>query len=282
MGMFKPSEAKPANAIKGAIFGEYGIGKTTLIHSLPLEETLVLDLESGLLAIGDWGGRSEEIRQWEMARAWASLVGGIDPSVLDEKPYGKLYHDNVVKKLGITRESLAQYKTVFIDSITIASQQCLAWVKKQPECYTKEGAFSNLKAYGMLGQEMIAWFTQLQHTPDRNIWFVGRMKKETDDSGHVSYEPEMEGSKAKSELPGIVDQVMTMTQLSSADKDGVVTKKRVFITNKMNKWGYPAKDRSGCLNEFETPHLGRLMEKIRSGKRKLINWGDVLDDELLY
>lgn len=273
---------KPSSAIKGAIFGEYGVGKTTLIHSLPEEETLVLDLEAGLLAVGDWKGRSEPIRQWEYARAWASLIGGADPSVVDDRPYGKAYHDNVSKKLGITRESLEPYKTVFIDSITIASQQCLNWVKKQPESYSKQGEFSNLKAYGMLGQEMIAWFTQLQHTPDKNIWFVGRIKKETDDNGNVHWEPEMEGSKAKSELPGIVDQVMTMTQLTSRDKEGIESKKRVFITNKLNKWGYPAKDRSGCLNDLEAPHLGKLMEKIRTAKRKDLNWSEILDDEILY
>lgn len=273
---------QPSQTIKGAIFGDFGVGKTTLIESLNPEKTLVLDLEAGLLAINGWKGRSESIRQWEYARAWASLIGGVDPAVTDDRQYGKLYQEKVIKNLGITPESLAKYDTIFIDSVTIASQLCLNWVKKQPDSYTKTGEFSNLKAYGTLGQEMIAWFTQLQHTPDKSIWFVGRLKQEKDDTGMVSYSPAMEGSKAGQELPGIVDQVMTMAILKSKDKEGNEVKKRVFITQKDNKWGYPAKDRSRCLNAVEPAHLGRLMEKVNSGQRKELNWAEILDDEIIY
>ena len=29
-----------------------------------------------------------------------------------------------------------------------------------------------------------------------------------------------------------------------------------------NPWAYPAKDRSGCLEQIEEPHLGKLITKL--------------------
>ena len=61
------------------------------------------------------------------------------------------------------------------------------------------------------------------------------------------------------ELPGIVDQVITMASLP----DELNRPQRAFVCQTLNPWGYPAKDRSGRLDLVEEPHLGRLMEKIR-------------------
>jgi hypothetical protein len=41
---------------------------------------------------------------------------------------------------------------------------------------------------------------------------------------------------------------------------------RAFVCTTLNRWGYPAKDRSGRLEELEEPHLGKLFEKM-SGPR---------------
>src|SRR5262249_4585945 len=44
---------------------------------------------------------------------------------------------------------------------------------------------------------------------------------------------------------------------------------RVFVCTNPNPWGYPAKDRSGRLEQLEPPHLGALIEKLtRPGARK--------------
>ena len=41
---------------------------------------------------------------------------------------------------------------------------------------------------------------------------------------------------------------------------------RKFICHTLNANMYPAKDRSGCLNEIEEAHLGKLLTKIKKGK----------------
>ena len=74
--------------------------------------------------------------------------------------------------------------------------------------------------------------------------------------------PQIEGSKVGRELPGIVDEVITYQEVQTED-----AKFRALICTSPNQWGYPAKDRSGRLDQMEEPHLGKLFAKIRDGKR---------------
>ena len=114
-------------------------------------------------------------------------------------------------------------------------------------------------AYGLHGREMIAWLTHLQHTRGKNVWFVGILDQKLDDFNRKVFSPQIDGSKTGLELPGIVDQVITMTDI--AGEDGAP--QRGFVCHTLNPWGFPAKDRSGRLDMVEPPHLGKLMDKIR-------------------
>ena len=119
----------------------------------------------------------------------------------------------------------------------------------------------------MHGREMMAWLTHLQHIRDKNVIFVGILDEYTDDYGRKQYALQIEGSKTGKELPGIVDEVITMAVLGG--DNGAF---RAFVCDALNQWGYPAKDRSGRLDTLEEPHLGKLIEKMGSGgnmERKL-------------
>ena len=69
--------------------------------------------------------------------------------------------------------------------------------------------------------------------------------------------PQIEGSKTALELPGIVDEVITLAELKADDG----TSYRAFVCHTLNPCGFPAKDRSGHLSMQEEPHLGRLIAK---------------------
>ena len=268
--------------IKGVILGPPGIGKTSLLHSLDPARTLALDLEAGMLSVRGWQGTVQPVRSWPEARALAAVIGGIDPASEPDKPYGAKYYEQAIKSFPL---DMVKYSTVFIDSITVASRLCLKWVKQQPEAFDKQGQFSNLKAYGLLGQEMMSWLVHLQHTQGKNIWFVGILEKESGDLGEVGWNIQMEGSKAGKELPGIVDQVITMQEITTK-KDDVQTKRRAFICQGLNRWNYPAKDRSGVLAMVEPAHLGKLMEKILTNSKSVMSpnfdVSDFLADEIIY
>jgi hypothetical protein len=71
---------------------------------------------------------------------------------------------------------------VFVDSITVAGRLCLQWCKGQPQAFSeKTGKPDSRGAYGLMGQEMIAWLTHLQHTRGKNVWFVGILDEKLDD-----------------------------------------------------------------------------------------------------
>jgi len=254
-----------------ALFGPSGVGKTTLARTLDPKSTLFVDLEAGTLAIQGWAGDVLDVRAtaqalgahpWEIARALALYVGGHDPSDLNGS-YSKTAYEQVSALFG-PHIDLSKYKTVFVDSITVASRECFRWSQTQPDAMSeKTGKPDTRGAYGLLGREMIRWLTHLQHAP-MSIIVVGILDGEKDDLNRWTYTAQVEGSKTGRELPGIFDQVMTLQNFKQEDG----TLYRGIVCQQQNEWGYPAKDRSGRLNLIEAPDLGAIMEKIRSGKRQ--------------
>lgn len=255
---------KEKSAIKGVIAGGSGIGKTSLLRTLDPKTTLAIDLEAGMLAVEDWPGDSLKVRDWESARHLACYIGGPNPARRPEQPYSQAHYEHVCTLYG-DPSSMAKYETIFVDSITVAGRLCFNWSKGQPEAFSeKTGKPDNRGAYGLHGQEMVSWLTQLQHTQGRNIWLVGILDKKKDDFERTFYELQIDGGKAGLELPGIVDQIITMAEIDFGAEQG---KHRAFVCQTINQWGFPAKDRSGRLDIVEEPHLGKLMAKIKGGKR---------------
>ena len=244
--------------IKGVIFGASGIGKTSLLWTMAAESTLFFDLEAGDLAIEGWAGDSVRPQTWQECRDFAVFIGGPNPALREDQPYSQAHFDAVCERFG-DASVLEKYQTIFIDSITVAGRLCFQWCKGQPQAMSDRSGKPDMRgAYGLQGQEMIAWLTHLQHTRNMNIWFLGILDERVDEFNRKQFTPQIEGSKTGLELPGIVDQVITMAELR--DEDG--NSYRAFINHTLNPYGYPAKDRSGRLEQIEEPHLGRLMEKI--------------------
>ena len=103
--------------------------------------------------------------------------------------------------------------------------------------------------------------------------FVGVLEKVTDEFNVTTWQPQMEGTKAGRELPGIVDQVISL-QLFSRDTEGnyVLDEKAIerrLVCRSGNPYGLPAKDRSGRLDVTEPPDLGALLTKINTPLRHI-------------
>ncbi|SNT22086.1 ATP-binding protein [Antarctobacter heliothermus] len=245
--------------IKGVIFGPSGIGKTSLLWTLLNSTTLFFDLESGDLAIEGLAIDAIRPRTWTECRDFAVFIGGPNPALRADQPYSQAHFEAVCAKYG-DPAVLGKYDTVFIDSITVAGRLCFQWCKGQPEAFSDKTGKPDVRgAYGLHGREMIAWLTHLQHTRGKNVWFVGILDQKLDDFNRKVFSPQIDGSKTGLELPGIVDQVITMTDISGGDG----APQRGFVCHTLNPWGFPAKDRSGRLDMVEPPHLGKLMDKIR-------------------
>ena len=244
--------------IKAAIFGRSGIGKTSLLWTLPPDTTLFYDLEAGDLAIEGWSGDTIRPRTWEECRDFAVFIGGPNPAIPDGRPYSQRHFNDACAKFGDPRR-IDKYATIFVDSITVAGRLCFQWSKEQPEAFSEKTGKPDIRgAYGLHGREMIGWITHLQHTRMKDVFFVGILDEKLDDFNRKVFVPQIDGAKTGLELPGIVDEVLTMTELA----DGAKQLHRVFVCQTLNPWNYPAKDRSGRLDLVEEAHLGRLIAKI--------------------
>jgi hypothetical protein len=276
MQIIKASERmKEQGGIKAVILGPSGVGKTTLLKTLDPEKTLFFDLEAGDLAVEGWQGDAVRPRTWDDCRTLAALISGPNPALRDDQPYSQA-HFNHVNKDGAA-EQFAGYETVFIDSITVAGRLCFQWAQGQPEAFSERSGKPDTRgAYGLHGREMLAWLSCLQHARNRNIVFVGILDQKEDDYGRTLWVPQIEGSKVGRELPGIVDEVITYQEIQTEEG----AKFRGLVCSSPNPWGYPAKDRSGRLDQIEKPHLAELFEKIRSGKRHDDLKTDIPDQEV--
>ena len=250
---------KQQTGTKLAIFGVWGIGKTSLLKTLD-EPTLCLDFEAGLLAVQEWSGDSISVRTWEDARDIACVIGGANPA--SKNVYGQKHFD--ATKYKYKDYDFSKYSCIFIDSITIASKLCLTWCKSQPESFSeKSGKPDTRSAYGLLASEMSGWLYQFQHIPDKDIIIIGLLEQKTDDFNRTAWVPQIEGSKTTLEIPAILDEVISMVAMK--DESGKLVRK--FVCRTLNAAGYPAKDRSGRLAETEDAHLGKLLRKIKTNRK---------------
>ena len=248
--------------VKGVLVGKFGIGKTSQLWTLDPATTLFVDLEAGDLAVQDWPGDSLRPRTWKECRDIAVFLAGPNHAMREDQVYSQAHFDAVCSRYGDPDVVLTKYDTYFIDSITVAGRLCMQWCKGQPQAFSeKTGKPDQRGMYGLLGQEMIGWLTHLQHARGKHVWFVGILEEKVDDFNRLHFVLQIDGNKTGLELPGIVDEVITLAEYTPEGSEEPV---RVFVCRTINPWGYPAKDRSGRLDLIEPPNLGQLMVKLTS------------------
>jgi len=214
------------------VLGPAGIGKTSLIRTIPEnEKVLVLSAESGLLAIGDLvrSGKVEgfEIGSFaEMKEAYQYVLS----------PEGK------------------RWSWIFLDSLTELSARCVeAMQSKYP---SKSDSFPMWGEYNNLMTHIIKGFRDLQ---THSVIFTGLVTIDKDESNRRYIGPAISGSSLKERLTSYFDEVLLME--SRASDDGI--EHRCFLTQPIER--SCAKDRSGKLSPIEKPDLAYIKNKILGG-----------------
>lgn len=245
------------HGVKIVLLGKSGLGKTSQLMTLPEASTLFVDLEAGDLSVRDWLGDCIRPETWPQFRDLVVYLAGPNPALPPGAPYSLAHFDHVCSKYG-PPEQLAKYDCYFVDSITALSRKCLTWSKGEPAAFSDRTGKADLRgAYGLLGTEMISALTHLQHARGKHVIFVAILDEITDDFNRKVFVPQIDGAKTSLQLPGIVDEVITLAEIKPDEGEAY----RAFVCHTVNPWGYPAKDRSGRLDPIEPPHLGRLIAK---------------------
>lgn len=243
--------------VKLVLLGKSGIGKTTQLKTLPEDKTLFVDLEAGDLAVKDWRGDCVRPTTWPEFRDLVVFLAGPNPALPPEAPYSQAHYAHVCEQFGDPAQ-LAKYDCYFVDSITVLARLALIWAKTQPQAVSdRTGKPDTRGAYGLLGSEMLGALMHLQHARGKNVVFVAILDERLDDFNRKVFVPQIEGSKTAAELPGIVDEVVTLAEIKAEDGASY----RAFVTHTVNPYGFPAKDRSGQLEMLEPPNLLALIEK---------------------
>jgi AAA domain len=239
------------------------VGKTSLLRTLNTTTALFVDLESGDQAVMDVPVPTLRPQTWDECRNLACFLTGPNPSLPPVACYSEAHFEAVRSEFETMR--LDRFDTYFVDSITVAGRLCFRWSEQQPEALSERSGKKDIRgAYGLHAREMIG-LTQLQHARGKNVIFVCVLEQIVNEFSRPEWSIQIEGQKTARELPGIVDQIITMNFVDFGDGQPPA---RAFVCTQPNPWRFPAGDRSGKLEMLEKPHLGELLAKLNTPKER--------------
>lgn len=185
-----------ADAIKLLVYGAAGVGKTSLIPTMP--NPVILSAEAGLLSIAD-----------------ANLPFVVIKSMDDlREAYAWLTESDEAKQFG----------SVALDSISEIAEVCLVTEKAK--------AKDPRQAYGEMQSTMTEAIRLFRDIPDRHVLFTAKMDKSTDDMGRMMYCPSMPGNKLAQSLPYFFDEVLALR----VEKDGDGSPQRALMCDTDGLW----------------------------------------------
>jgi hypothetical protein len=236
------------------LLGPNGVGKTTQAGRLDPTQTLVIDVENGLLAIaGVPVAHARPETHLEICDLIVRIVGP-NKSFAPHEIFSTAHFE----RCGGFLPDHSRYRTIVVDTVTAWSRLSFRHASQQPEAISDRGKLDLRGVYGAHARGLILPLHHLQSARGLNVILIGALETVTDDYGRVEHKLQAEGQRVPREILGIVDVVVTMNWIDFGDDKPI----RGFVCTSPNPWGYPAKDRSGKLDQLEPPDLGKLIAKI--------------------
>jgi phage nucleotide-binding protein len=227
MQIMKLAQAIRPHAPKVLIYGDSGIGKTTLIGSLP-GKVLIVSAESGLLSLSFASGDD---------RFDVVEIEAVDDLIAVHKHLTSKTHG---------------YDWVALDSISEIAEVVLTAEKKKVS--------DPRQAYGAVIERVTAAMRAFRDLPI-GVYFSAKLAKVKDDAtGRITYGISMPGAKLGDAVPYLFDEVFRLVCVDEVDPDGNRVPVRYLQTSGDAR--SIAKDRSGALDPLEPADLGAVVAKM--------------------
>ncbi len=225
--LISTKELAKINGVKMGVYSRAGVGKTRLCATLPTP--VIFSAESGLLSLREYDLPAHEINTVEdLKEAYEWTVGSAEAQ---------------------------QFESICLDSCSEVAEVILSNAKKQTTAQGKP--VDPRHAYGTLIEQMGDTLRAFRDIKGKHVYFSFKQTMNKDEhTGIQSYGPMMPGKVLPQEIPYKFDELFHLDVGKTEEGDLF----RYFRT--CPDLQYEGKDRSGALEQIESPDLGYIIKKI--------------------
>jgi hypothetical protein len=167
------STKEQSSFIKMMVYGDAGVGKTSLIATAP--DPIIISSESGLLSISDFDIPVIKIQSYE------DLI----------EAYQYLVEDEIIGK----------YKTICVDSITDIAETILSEYKKTDK--------DPRRSYGQMADDVMVMIKAFRDMEKYNVYMTAKMARlEDSNTGFCAYRPSFPGQQLNMNIPYFFDELL--------------------------------------------------------------------------
>ena len=207
------------------VYGESGIGKTTILATAP--KPLIISIEGGLLTLANK-----------------------DVPVIEVSSFKEI--DEVHSWLQKSKEA-DKYQTICTDSMSEEAELILSEEMQK----TRDGR----QAYGAMADIMAFSIRGFRDLPKHTV-FTAKVRKIVDDStGSIKFYPSVPGQQLLNNLPYFFDEVFRM-DFGMTKKTADAPARQYRYIDTVGNRQYICKDRSGKLDAKEPADLAYIFKKI--------------------
>ena len=220
------------------IYGESGIGKTSLAKTLPLtsdEKLLYIAVDPGQLSLRDRPNFSKA-----------------------QAPNGVWSKDYLTALYQYIRDNSNKFEWVFIDGLDDLGDAILSAEKKRTA--------NQQKAYGEMADFMKEWTLAVRDISGTNVILITHISQDKDATNTLSFGPSFPGKAFTNRLPDFFDFIGCMRMVETEDG-----KKRMLQFMKEADPRYTVKERGGVVNPLEPPDLGAILKRLQEAGFRVVD-----------